>query len=206
MVSEGIFSAVLSQQADAIVTQSSSFAQALTLCEQQGFEFVFLDLRLPDVHGFQAIEAFRARLLGTAIAIVSGEEDPATVMNCLQLGARAFIPKSLTVSLFKAAIGQVLRGGTYAPARAIAQLSAVVQLPSAQAAAAPWGLTARQMDVATLLVDGMPNKLIADRLAIAESTVKLHVSSILRQMRVTNRSQAILLLARSGLHLPGSAL
>ena len=48
----------------------------------------------------------------------------------------------------------------------------------------------------------MPNKLIADRLAIAESTVKLHVSAILRLMRVTNRSQAILLLAKSGLKLP----
>ncbi len=202
IISDGIASIVRSLVPEAQIHQRSTFQEALALCKTTRFQQVFLDLRLPDVSGFQALEAFRAELPGTPIAVMSGEDDAAVVMRCLQMGARAFIPKSLSAVQIEKAIAQVLQGGMFAPDGAMAQLSRSARLPDNPDRNQAWGLTARQIEVATLLVDGMPNKLIADRLKIAESTVKLHVSSILRQMRVTNRSQAILLLARTGLKLP----
>lgn len=202
LISDGIASLVQSLMPLATVEQSASFERALALSQSGGFDHIFLDLRLPDVAGFAALQAFRLQLPGTPIAIISGEDDPDTVMQCLQLGARAFIPKSVSAQAMKCALEQVLQGGMFAPERAIDALADVARIASGRAVKNPWGLTARHLEVATLLVDGMPNKLIADRLAIAESTVKLHVSAILRLMRVTNRSQAILLLAKSGLKLP----
>ncbi len=202
LISDGIASLVQSLVPLAIIEQSLSYEKALALCRSGTFDHIFLDLRLPDVAGFAALKAFRLLLPGTPIVIISGEEDDDTVMQCLQLGARAFIPKSISAGQMKNALEQVLQGGLYAPEHAIDALAAVARIASGQTVKNPWGLTARHLEVATLLVDGMPNKLIADRLAIAESTVKLHVSAILRLMRVTNRSQAILLLAKSGLKLP----
>lgn len=202
LINDGIASLVQSLLPLAVIEQSVSFERALSLCQERSFDHIFLDLRLPDVAGFSALQAFRFQLPGTPIAIISGEEDPETVMQCLRLGARAFIPKSINAQKMKNALEQVLQGGMYAPERAIAGLAEVAHIAVGQAVKNPWGLTPRHLEVATLLVDGMPNKLIADRLAIAESTVKLHVSAILRLMRVTNRSQAILLLAKSGLKLP----
>jgi DNA-binding NarL/FixJ family response regulator len=202
LVSDGIASLVQSLVPMASIEQSPSCEPALALCREGAFDHIFLDLRLPDVVGFSALEAFRLLLPGTPIAIISGEDDDDTVMQCLQLGARAFIPKSVNAATLKNALEQVLQGGMYAPDHAIDGLADVARIASGKVVKNPWGLTARHLEVATLLVDGMPNKLIADRLAIAESTVKLHVSAILRLMRVTNRSQAILLLAKSGLKLP----
>ena len=202
LISDGLASLVQSLLPSANIEQSPSYEKALAQCRSVAFDHIFLDLHLPDVTGFSALQAFRLLLPGTPIAIISGEEDPDTVMQCLQLGARAFIPKSISATQMKDALEQVLQGGMYAPERAIDALAAVAHIADGQAVKHPWGLTQRHLDVATLLVDGMPNKLIADRLSIAESTVKLHVSAILRLMRVTNRSQAILLLAKSGLKLP----
>lgn len=205
-VSDGIAAIVTALRPSARVFQCARLAHAQALVVAQKVALVFLDLRIPDASGFQALEFFRALLPGTPIAVVSGEEENEVVMRCLQLGARAFVPKSLGSEAFRRAIEQVLLGGTYAPIGVIAQLSEVARVPVSHPPDNPWSLTTRQIEVATLLVDGMPNKLIANRLNISESTVKLHVSSILRQMRVTNRSQAVLLLARSGLKMPGARI
>ena len=65
----------------------------------------------------------------------------------------------------------------------------------------PWGLTERQRGVLALVIAGLSNKLIARKLDIAESTVKIHVSAILRQLKVTSRTQALIVVARSGVRL-----
>ena len=62
-------------------------------------------------------------------------------------------------------------------------------------------LTPRQVEVLALVVAGLPNKLIARRLDIAESTVKIHVSVILRELKVTSRTQALIAVAKAGVRL-----
>ena len=205
ITSSGLAALIRTLDDSVSVIECVSLGLAVEAIHQQVPRHIFLDLRLPDVDGFESLGRFRALAPGVPITMVCAEEQPEIVHKCLQLGARAYIPKSLARRAFEAAVALVLQGGSFVPDGAASGLAAVARVPLPESHTKPWGLTPRQLAVAALLVDGMPNKLIADRLGIAESTVKLHVSGILRQMRVTNRSQALLALASSGVRLPVQA-
>jgi DNA-binding NarL/FixJ family response regulator len=75
--------------------------------------------------------------------------------------------------------------------------------PRAARSVADLGLTERQRDVLALMVQGKPNKLICRELGLAEGTVKIHVSAILKALNVTSRTQAVIAVSRSGLKLDG---
>ena len=198
MVGDGLAALIRASVPDAQVSVERSFRKGFESVCVSPPDFLVLDLHLPDAEGLAALRRFRDQLPGVPIAIVSGDDDPAVVLRCLQMGARAFVPKVLESDQIQRAFQVILSGGSYAPESALAQLPAAARRDNGS----PWSLSARQMDVAALLVDGMSNKQIARRLDIVESTVKLHVSAILRELRVANRSQAVLVIARSGLRVP----
>ena len=115
------------------------------------------------------------------------------MLRALELGARSFVPKSLDADRLRAVLTEVLDGQVTLPASVV--------VDAADAGAGGWQLTDRQLEVLRLVVAGLPNKLIARRLDIAESTVKIHVSAILRALRVGSRTQALIAVARSGIRL-----
>jgi len=196
LIREGAASMIAGLAPGARVDQADTCAAALARAAARRYDLVLLDLQLPDQPGFVALERCRAEHPETAVVVLSAQEDRATVLRALDLGAKSFIPKSTDSARMREALAVVLGGGIYLPG----STGAVGPAPAA-GAALPWPLTDRQVEVLGLVVAGLPNKLIARRLDIAESTVKIHVSAILRELKVTSRTQALIAVAKSGVRL-----
>ena len=177
------------------------------------FDLVLLDFELPDQDGFAGLAVLRERHPGLPIVMMSARDDPVTVMEALDRGAMGFIPKTSSTELMLNALRLVLAGGTYIPPEAIAGHAPLSAPASGSTPMRPsrsitdLGLTGRQIDVLRLLVQGRSNKLICRELDLAEGTVKTHMTAVLRVLRVTNRTQAIIAIAKMGITLgPPKAL
>jgi len=169
-------------------------------------DLVLLDLALPDVDGFDALAQLRETHPGVPIVVLSASDHADTVMRAIDAGAMGFIPKTSSNQLLLNALKRVLSGHVYLPADILHRhLDMPGQtLPRSGETLAPRdiGLTARQAQVLALLVQGQPNKLICRALDLAEGTVKIHVTAILKALHVSNRTQAVIAVGKLGLKLP----
>jgi len=160
-------------------------------------DLVLLDLRLPGPGGLATLDALRVEHPSLPVVIVSAVEDTATVRNVLAHGAMGFIPKSSSNDVMLSALRLVLNGGRYLPADLLSGEEA--NLRSGPATAEELNLTDRQREVLALMIQGKSNKIICHELGLAEATVKIHVTAILRSLRVTSRAQAIVAANQLGL-------
>lgn len=152
-------------------------------------ELIFLDLNMPGMDGFSGLVSLRNALPSTPIIVVSATEDAETIREAITCGASGFMPKSLGKAEMVCAARKVLDGGIYVPP--------VCDVQDAQGGDARLEegisqLTHQQRVVLQMLVGGQSNKQIAYELGIVESTVKAHVSAILRKLKVYSRTQAVI--------------
>lgn len=168
-------------------------------------DVVLLDLGLPGCTGLEALERFRERFASLPVVVVSASGDPAAIIGALDLGAMGFIPKSSAKDVILNAVRLVVSGGIYVPVQAVsargAEAAPLAPPPTARTTAQDLGLSPRQADVLTLVLKGLPNKLIARKLEISENTTKVHVSAVLKALGVSTRTQALIAAARLGLRL-----
>jgi DNA-binding NarL/FixJ family response regulator len=168
-------------------------------------DLVLLDLELPDQSRLEGLDTFRERQPGLPVVMMSARDDSATVVEALDHGAMGFIPKTSSTELMLNALRLVFAGGTYIPLEAISGHGSIPAPATTSAAQQPrrtladLGLTSRQVDVLRLLVKGRSNKLICRELDLAEGTVKTHMTAVLRALHVTNRTQAIIAIAKLGI-------
>jgi DNA-binding NarL/FixJ family response regulator len=185
------------------VLSGGTCKRALELADANpNFDLMLLDFELPDQDGFAGLALLREQHPGLPVVMLSARDDAATVMEALDRGAMGFIPKTSSTDLMLNALRLVLAGGTYIPPEAIAGHASASAPPlRATKSIADLGLTQRQIDVLRLLVQGRSNKLICRELDLAEGTVKTHMTAVLRALRVTNRTQAIIAIAKLGITL-----
>jgi len=162
-------------------------------------DLMILDLQMPGYQGLDSVRAVRARRPEVPVLVLSGNEDPAVVRECVDLGACGFVPKSAPSDEFHAALSLVLSGGVYLPPTSLS-----VGTPATRAQQDAWArlgahLTERQRQVLLGIVQGKPNKVIARDLGLSDTTVKSHVAHILDALVVSNRTEAVYALARAGL-------
>ena len=188
----------------ASVIEASRLSEACQIAATTRLELVLLDLNLPDSMGSNSVAALRASAPDVPIAVFSGVSDPALMIAALDQGAMAFIPKTMPRATLIGALNDVLAGRAYLPANLVS--SSLVRPgrtePGADPAKSSGDLTERQLEVLALLVQGISNKGICQRLGISENTVKVHVSAIFRILGVANRTQAVLAAYRLGIRLP----
>lgn len=158
-------------------------------------DLALLDLKLPGVNGLDLLADLRRGYPELPIVVLSGTEDAATMRAVLDRGAMGFIPKSSSNRVMLGALQLVLAGGRYLPPQLFSAVAA------ASGSVVDLKLTDRQRDVLRLVVQGQSNKQICRELGLAEPTVKIHVTAILRALQVTSRAQAIVAVNRLGLHL-----
>jgi len=146
---------------------------------------------MPGVNGYNALLSLRNKAPSVPIMIVSASEDSETILGTAKYGALGFIPKSASKEVMAKAINKVLDGGSYWPddllERQSQQQSQSYDDDNALAA-----LSKGESRVLELLVEGKMNKQIAYELDIKETTVKAHITSILRKLKVHSRTQAVL--------------
>lgn len=159
-------------------------------------DLVLVDLNLEDnTSGLDAIALLKNEFTCPKVAIVSASEKIEDIDNALKLGAAGYIPKSAKPNVMMQAINLMLSDEIYIPSFYLSSKvkhSVSTQSKKSLNTSFSLCLTPRQRDVAQCLLDGHSNKVIAVTLGISEGTVKLHVSTILEKLDVSNRTQAIL--------------
>ena len=198
---------VLDQELN-LISAASAQETLIAAADNPDLNLVLLDLSLPDANGFEVLHQLRDQHPGIPVVVLSATDDAASVMRALDDGAMGFIPKTSSNDVLLSALRLVLAGGVYLPTEVLRHSTATH--PHAQATpGAPQkeitcrdlGLTDRQAQVLALVVQGKPNKLICRNLNLAEGTVKIHISAILRTLNVTNRTQAVVAVGKLGLKL-----
>lgn len=155
---------------------------------QSDIDLVLLDLHMPDTQGFAGLFQMLSLFPTVPVAILSATEDPGTIRRALDFGASGYIPKSLSMAGMADAVRAVLRGEIWAPDHPIGHAGGGDD--NAEWARRFASLSMRQMRILALVREGRLNKQIAGDLGIAEQTVKVHVSAILRKLQVGSRTQA----------------
>ena len=172
-----------------------------------------LDLGLPDRDGLAALQEARVHHPKVPIVILSASCDRASVVKALELGAAGFIPKSGERAVMLSALRLVFSGGVYIPPEILSRSEAPPGLGPSTASGqrregpvtvspADLGLTARQVDVLALMMRGKSNKAICRILKLAEPTVKNRVTAILKALKASNRTEAVIRVGALGWELP----
>ena len=195
---------------EADVLEASDCRQAMALIADNADELglILLDLNLPDRDGFAALSELRERYPGISVVVLSGQHDRSSVIKAFDLGALGFIPKSGQREVMLSALQLIFAGGTYIPPEAIIRDGLTMPPDSppppaggrtpVAATPADLGLTERQIDVLALMMQGKSNKAICRVLDLAEPTVKNHVTAILKALKVTNRTEAVIAVRELG--------
>jgi DNA-binding NarL/FixJ family response regulator len=168
---------------------------ALTRLEQQPLpDVVVLDLNLPDVTGLDGLIRLRATVPGVPVVVVSSLDDNRVIGAALRAGAVAFVPKHSHRDVFRAAFDALREGAGWVPEGFVPQAEPVDPASPRETAIQRLGLLTRQQaKILQLICEGMLNKQIAYELTIAETTVKAHVTAIMRKLGVQSRTQAVLI-------------
>ena len=194
----------------ATVLEASDCGQAMqTLDGHPDINLILLDLNLPDRDGLSILAELRERFPAIAVVVLSGLQDSANVTKVLDLGAVGYIPKSSRREVMLSAFQLIFSGGVYVPPEILLRGEAPPSAPVAQredrlVSPSEIGLSERQIDVLALVMQGKSNKNICRTLNLAEPTVKNHVTAILRALKVTNRTEAVIAVNELGWKLPAN--
>lgn len=201
LVREGMVLTLRRFDRRAELLEASNASDALDLIERHcELDLVLLDLLLPDVNGLSLLHTVRGRYPMLPIIVVSALDDAGTVKLSIRAGASGFVAKSSSSEVLLDAVRAVLAGGVFVPDDDGESGRRQRGLRPASEAD-DFDLTIAQKRVFNLLVLGLSNREIGQSLGLAEGTVKLHVSKILRSLGVTSRSQAVVVASRLGLRL-----
>lgn len=177
-----------------LVGEAANGEEAVTLCAERTPDVVLMDLEMPHVDGIEATKRIRAQRRDVAVVVLTSFSDREKILRALDAGAVGYLLKDVEPDELEKAIAAAARGESPLAPKAA---SAVVAARRATAPAE--GLSEREREVLLMVVDGLANKQIARRLEISEKTVKAHLTSVFRQIGVTDRTQAALWAERTGL-------
>jgi DNA-binding NarL/FixJ family response regulator len=191
---EALQSAIRFVHADADIYEATSIEGALdVIAAHNEFDLALLDLSLPDTTGFAGLMRLRGSYPRLPVVVVSGFEEPAFVREALSLGVAGYIPKSTSRKELAFAIGEVLNGSVYVPKQFLLLNGEGAEPPILKRLR---DLTPQQLLVLEMVRQGLQNKQIAYELNLAETTVKAHVSEILRKLKVFTRTKAVIEVAK----------
>jgi DNA-binding NarL/FixJ family response regulator len=191
---DGLAGVIGAQPDMELVATAADGAEAVAMCRSTTPDVVLMDLEMPILDGIEATRAILADGPTTAVLVLTSFSDRRRITSALDAGAVGYLLKDASADEVVRGIRTAAAGGSPLDPRAARSLLEAKNAPDPLA-----GVSPREREVFSLLLDGLPNKLIASRLEISEKTVKSHLTSIFRQLGVTDRVQAILWAERQGL-------
>jgi DNA-binding NarL/FixJ family response regulator len=168
--------------------------EAVARALERSPDVVLMDLDMPRVDGIEATRRISAERPGTAVLVLTSFSDRPRILGALEAGACGYLLKDSASAEVADGIRAAARGESPLDPRAARTILNARAEPDPLEALSP-----REREVLALLVDGLPNKLIARRLEISEKTVKSHLTHVFRVIGVTDRTQAALWAERQGL-------
>lgn len=190
---------VLERESDLeIVGEASSLAEALAVVDKVGPDIVLMDLKLSassDYEGLTLCGQLSSAHPGLGLLVLTTFLDDQLVVRAVHAGARGYVVKDVDTTELVRAIRAVSRGESAFDSRSA---SAVVRSLNGQSATKE-RLTDRELEVLKLLANGLSNIKIGERLFISPTTVKFHVSNIMRKLEVSRRAEAVYAASKQGL-------
>ena len=169
--------------------EAASFALVESAVAQQvELDLVLLDLNIPGAQGLSALIYLRGECPATPVLVVSADDHPRTVRRVQQFGAAGFVSKAAPMPVLQEAVRAVMAGDDWFTSE-----KAEKSEEDARLAARLAHLTPQQFRVLMCVADGLANKQIAFQLGMAENTVKVHLTAILRKLDCNSRTQAAVL-------------
>lgn len=193
-----------------LVGETDDGKKAVDLAKELNPDVILMDIGLPGIDGIEATQRIKDALIEARILIFTSRDSENDIFAALGAGANAYIMKGANPEQLISAIRAVNDGIAWLdPAIARVVLKninqpvktpdAAVSADNSRKAASAVGLTEREIEVLSLIVEGLSNAQIAERLFITRATAKAHVHSILQKMCVDDRTQAAVTAMREGL-------
>lgn len=189
IVRMGLAFAISNQPDMQVIAQAEDGNEAIDLYRTHRPDVVLLDLRMPKRNGIETISLMRREFGIVRVLVLSNYGSGDEVASALQAGASGFIGKDTALAALLEAIRKVAAGEQVVPAEVARRLASRITSQ----------LSARELEVLTLLGRGLSNKEIGSTLNVVESTVKVHVTNILSKLGVADRTQAVLAGVKRGI-------
>ncbi|HLC35243.1 MAG TPA: response regulator transcription factor [Anaerolineales bacterium] len=184
-----------------VVGQAGDGRQAIDLVLKHRPDLVLLDITMPHMGGLEALHQIREQAPAVQVVMLTVSDDEADLLEAMRSGARGYLLKNLKAEEFLDLLEGLARGETaltrQAASRVIHSLTQGGKSPGRGAQ-----LTERELELLPLLVEGLANRAIAQRLSVSENTVKYHVKAILQKLEAKNRTEAAMVAIRAGLVKP----
>ncbi len=191
----------------ASIHEASSYEEAVKAVGNTNFDIAFLDVDLKEQRsGLDFLRYIRSLDVDTRAIMLSGRVEKDLVMTCIEAGASGYILKDMeSDGLFRRALDTVFQGNIFLPASVIGRggFSPAPTVAPSSISAESIGVTGRALEVLYYLCQGLPNKAIANRMGIEETTVrKDYVPKLFRLFRVTRRTELLVEISRRGVSIP----
>ena len=190
MLRNGVKQLVAMDKELTVAGEASNGLEGVKLAVELDPDLILLDLNMPELNGLATLDLLRSKPLSGRIVVFSVSNYEDDVINALKRGADGYLlkdmePEALLSALHQAALGQIVLSNALTPI-----LAANLRSPQTPVRRDIKQLTSRELDILKLISQGLPNKLIARRLEITESTVKVHVKHLLKKMKLKSRVEA----------------
>lgn len=194
MVRKGLKLLLMAFEDLCLVGETGSGQEALQLCSDLNPDVVIMDLVMPDMDGVEATRQIAQNHPQTKVVALTSYREDTTVQRAIQAGAIGYLMKDVSIDELAEAIRNAHAGRPSFDDQALRALMA-----AATATPSPLGrLTSREAEILTLMMEGLTNPEIAERLMIGRATVKTHVSNILTKLEVKNRLEAVAMAMQTG--------
>lgn len=188
MVRSGLAAFLFAQEDLELVAEASSGEQAVAICQDKQPDVVLMDLVMPGMDGATATKKIRERCPEIQVIALTSFKEQELVEGALKAGAIGYLLKDITADELANAIRAAAAGKpTLSPEAA----QVLIQATRTPADRLGFDLTERELEVLALMVEGLNNNQIAEKLVVSVSTAKFHVSSILSKLRVSSRTEAV---------------
>lgn len=174
-----------------VVGEASDGLSGIKMIAQLKPDVVLLDLDMPVMHGKEALAQIISDVPELAVIMLTVSEDGVDLADCMRMGARGYLLKNINIDFLLTAIRRAFDGDSVLSPEMTTKL--IARLRSPELSAYPKEidtLTPRERETLKWLATGVSNKHIARHMAVAESTIKVHVQSILRKLNLISRVQA----------------
>jgi NarL family two-component system response regulator LiaR len=189
VVRSGLSAFLLAFEDLELVGEADSGETAILMCNNVKPDVVLMDLVMPGMDGAEATQAIREQFPNVQVIALTSFKEEALVQKALKAGAIGYLLKNVTADELAEAIRAAKAGRpTLAPEAAQVLIQATRKPPEPE-----FDLTPRELEVLALMVEGLSNPKIAERLVISRSTAKFHVSGILSKLGVSSRTEAVAL-------------
>jgi DNA-binding NarL/FixJ family response regulator len=190
VVLDGVATIISLQPDMALAGMAATGSEALERFVESRADVALVDLRLPDMTGFELIRRIKVMSPNARVIVLSSQEGDVDIQRAMDAGAQGYVAKGMVRGELLEVIRSVHAGKRRLPA-------AVAQTLAEHMADEP--ISPRELEVLSLMAAGKRNKEIAGELSIAEDTVKMHVRNILSKLQVSDRTEAVTIALRRGI-------